>query len=739
MGKLKTIAKYGKRELAVDSVMRAGYSRSTAAKWIGRCNDDTGYWGKACAPEYLNALHKAGFLYSSVKRYGIEDIENTEYISDLDYLSLKPFNNSFIKWIEDIYTASRVLKDHSDVFRTVYFSIIQRDGQQLILPNGGSDKKCTADDIAALVREKGELELRPVFWNTTRERYELRYDGASLLVNGQPTSVAAFRNKIVGKLDANYIVADPVNLHYMTRYGVNYDHTIKFWMANDSAKDPEVKSVMITFFYNKVNANGRRGRRVCDFAMVDIRTGEFTFKEENYKIPNWEAIVEKMKAVSNTIRQINFYTVSIALDLTGSFQIVYFEGYPERPRIPYNSELNEYLKSKVVKREYSLGDHYKAAKSSLKSKMYSRHVKKYGRPGVRPYMQKLWESAIKDDLKNTKGVSRSMKRWMHEHGFYSYRIWQYGITQENYKDFVLSDYDYYWLNRINNDYQKWVNDKTTYRMIMEPLKDYVPKYYLSIFKVKGESVITRQYDLPENVSEDFEGVKQLLRDKKKLAFKPSAGTHGDGFYCLEYHDDSFWANGEAKTEEELRDLIFGQKSFYLLTEYICMHDDLKKIYDKSVNTVRVIVVNSHGYDPQIMQQYIRIGSLRTGYTDNVGYGGICAMIDNETGEIYKPESIKDHYFYDCPVHPDTGTPIAGKLPNWDMMREGIYEISRYLGELEYLGYDVAITNEGMEIIEINIHPDLHKVADISDDFKKFFVHQKKKKAYKNNIDLSEVL
>ena len=151
--------------------------------------------------------------------------------------------------------------------------------------------------------------------------------------------------------------------------------------------------------------------------------------------------------------------------------------------------------------------------------------------------------------------------------------------------------------------------------------------------------------------------------------------------------------------------------------------ELKKIYPKSVNTVRVMVINRKGYNPKIQQTYMRIGSSKTGYTDNVGYGGICVMIDSETGELFKPETIKNHIFYPCPNHPDTGTAISGKLENWELVRTKIIEVSRYLAELEYLGFDIAITDDGFQILEINIHQDLHKVPTFNDEVKDFFRHK----------------
>ena len=96
------------------------------------------------------------------------------------------------------------------------------------------------------------------------------------------------------------------------------------------------------------------------------------------------------------------------------------------------------------------------------------------------------------------------------------------------------------------------------------------------------------------------------------------------------------------------------------------------------------------------------------------------MVDTETGELYDPQTIKEHIYYPCPNHPDTGTPIAGLLPNWDLICREVLNIAKYLCQLEYLGFDVAITPDGFCVLEINVHQDLHKVNLFSDEIKEFF-------------------
>ena len=748
-----------KKERFVIPLMLKGYSRSMANTWYGKTQNDFRLYRREFGSDALEHWHNKGYLASSIKRYDLIDNPDTDYITDFQYIYMKPFNNSLGKWLEDIQTTERVLEHHSDHFRKVYFSLIRREGKTLLLRAGNEDREYKYEDLIELLREKGALELRPAFWESSKKRWLLtvEYDRAinegdnelseeardendedyfgvkqddqtvsqasdrgeeKFFANGEPASERWLR-RTLSKLVANYVVADPVPIH-ASFDGVQLDHALKLWVTNDFEDGPQILSAMMNIYYN----DEETGKRCSTVSLVDLHSGEFEFLEEFYQIPNWDEIKQEICRVSADIPQISFYTVSIALQDNAPFQFLRFSNVPALPSVAFNSELNDYLKSRFKRmfRKRTLKDRIRG----LKERRMAKEVKKRGRKGIRPYMYKIWKETCRSDFWHTKGVSFKQKRWAHKHGFFSWHLYQYGITKDNYLQF-LSDYDYFWLNRINNDYQKWVNDKTTFRMVMEPFKDYVPKYYFSMFKMDGKTRISKMWDCPEEIPNSAEGIIELLKEKGKLAMKASAGTHGDGFYCLSYENDAILINGKETTIDEFFKIIDELKSFYIVTEYLEMHEELKKIYSKSVNTVRMMVVNSNGYDPKIMQTYMRIGSEKTGFTDNVGYGGICVYVNKETGELYKPETIREHVFYDCPIHPDTGTPISGFLPHWDLVREKVLEICKYLCELEYLGFDIAITDEGFQILEINIHQDLHKVADFDDEIKEFFRRKLKQK------------
>lgn len=107
-----------------------------------------------------------------------------------------------------------------------------------------------------------------------------------------------------------------------------------------------------------------------------------------------------------------------------------------------------------------------------------------------------------------------------------------------------------------------------------------------------------------------------------------------------------------------------------------------------------MVLNPTGCDPYIANAYMRIGTGSTKLTDNLGYGGVSAKVDVDTGRFYDGTQLKNHVITSCPNHPDTGMLIEGQLPEWDKVKQTLTDICNYFGQLEYLGFDVAISSQG---------------------------------------------
>ena len=728
-----------KREIFIRPWLKQGYSRKLANAYYRKVQQDN-LLDNGISMQDKKWAHDHKYLSTSIEKY---DLKNNmgKYISDVDYLFLQPFNNSFVKWMHDLVTTNHVLVDYPEHLPKLYFNIIDREHKKIFLPIDTVNREFgeNYDDFIRLLDERKQLVLRPASNSGERSSYIIKcvgenryklcaddidkqrmsmfgygYDKQMLLCEEYPEELPeGFEPnpckkpeydkdsllELISTLKYSYVIAEP----YKLREGVN--GVLKLYIANKELKSTELLDAYLLPFGVEIPEH----IRVSETGAVEGR---------ECVIPDWDKLVADTLKMAAFVSEIEYFTAYILITEDG-FVIDRFSTDPVLPDIAHSDKLNDYLLERLEKKRSS----YKVTKErtwkAFRDKRFNRFVKHFCRPGIRPYMQKLWMRSVWDDFLHTKSTNIFQKIWCWRHGFQSFRIQQYGLTKENYKNF-LSDYQYHWLNRINNGYQIWINDKTTTRYVMEPYKQYLAKYYYDIIKMSGETCIKALQDIPEGFEPSFDGIFKLLRQEKLLALKPSSGTHGDGFYRMEYADGKYLINGKEMTEDDIVGMISGFKSVYVITEYLFMHHELKKIYPNAVNTIRVAVVNQSAYEPKIMQTYMRIGSSKSGFTDNVGYGGICAKIDTATGRYYCPEQLRDHKFTPCPKHPDTGVEIEGIVPNWDYMCEGVLNICRFMPELEYLGFDIAITDDGFKIIEINIHQDLHKVAEHSPEFKQFY-------------------
>ena len=181
--------------------------------------------------------------------------------------------------------------------------------------------------------------------------------------------------------------------------------------------------------------------------------------------------------------------------------------------------------------------------------------------GLVPYQSTRWISNVWTDFWTNKEATLREKLWAYKHGFLSYRIPQYGITEENLGEYI-SDFEYKWLRHINPKYRKWMEDKITVKYVCADYNDY---------------------------TNTFDEIFRLVEEKGVLALKPDEGSHGDGFYKFTYEDGKYQLNYQDVTKQQVLDILEDINNQYLVTEYINMCDELKAVYDGAVNTVRMIV------------------------------------------------------------------------------------------------------------------------------------------------------
>lgn len=463
--------------------------------------------------------------------------------------------------------------------------------------------------------------------------------------------------------------------------------------------------------------------------IIQLSSDESTGKSFSGVVPHWEEIKETLKEVGRFIPQIEIMEVDILITEDG-FVFADFNDHPFYPQVVgFNEEMTRYLKMKVAQAYEDRGNKERAKKmfqKGVNGLFWSNFTKLVAPPKMRPLIYKWWHKTMWQDLFADNGLTLAQKKWAYDRGFLSYRIKQYGLNDDNYKDYI-SDYDYRYLRHINNKYRSWLEDKITVKYICSEYGQYFPKYYYHVSMRNGEQRIIPLMDAPKDLDASLESVFDLVKREGALACKPQKGSQGEGFYKLSYENGEYFMNHEPASREQILEILGDPESQYLITEYIKQHPLIDEIYSGAVNTLRVISFMKDGKTPQIGNAYMRFGSTATGAVDNMGAGGMTVEVDETTGRFFNAMMITDNTIIPIDRHPDTGALMEGQIPHWDKIVEGIKELHLAMPELEYLGFDIAVTEDGMKLPEINRAPGLPKIESLNRETIDYLLYKKEKK------------
>jgi len=313
------------------------------------------------------------------------------------------------------------------------------------------------------------------------------------------------------------------------------------------------------------------------------------------------------------------------------------------------------------------------------------------------FFEDWWEDFFRE-----KRTSLAQKLWAYRRGFLSSRIPCYGLTEDNYRDY-LSDFDYMRLHPINGPYSKWIDDKLTIRYMLAPYSEYLPEYFFHIYR----SEVLPLMDLPAGFGSAIPDVLRLLQSRGALAVKLKAGTSGQGFTKLAYIGSVYSINNEPCAEEHvhgfLDGLLKGRGAEYIITEYIQGHADLCKIWPEAPSAVRIVTARQSNQAPRLIYASILIPNRKARLTTNLTRYSVACLIDIDTGRMYNGAVLVDGVLVPCSHHPDSHVLLEGVLPNWPLIHDKILEICSYIPQVRYMGFDLIVTDDGFKIIEINSH------------------------------------
>jgi hypothetical protein len=135
---------------------------------------------------------------------------------------------------------------------------------------------------------------------------------------------------------------------------------------------------------------------------------------------------------------------------------------------------------------------------------------------------------------------------------------------------------------------------------------------------------------------------------------------------------------------------------FVVEQLIVQHPEMSTLCATSVNTLRVISYFD-GDRVHILASVLKIGN--GGAIDNFSHGGMYTMLD-DGGRAYSAAFDGENRTFT--THPVTGTPIVGfQVPLFDQVLQFVDTIARQIPEVPYVGWDIAVTEDGPVVIEGN--------------------------------------
>lgn len=215
-----------------------------------------------------------------------------------------------------------------------------------------------------------------------------------------------------------------------------------------------------------------------------------------------------------------------------------------------------------------------------------------------------------------------------------------------------------------------------------------------------------------NKDSSLDEFKQFIEGLDAVFCKPINLNGGHGMYRYEL-------NG---TPEEMYE-YFVNEPLMLIEEVIKQHHLINEIYPGCINSIRIMsVLKDDKFE--CFGAWMKFGANGS-QVDGRIEGGSFAGVDEKTGIIVTTAIDGKNNRFEC--HPNTGVKILGfQIPFWKEVLELTERALRHVDGIDFVGWDVAITESGPVIVEGNSRPAL---ADYQLLFAKDFGGMKKKYAH----------
>lgn len=274
--------------------------------------------------------------------------------------------------------------------------------------------------------------------------------------------------------------------------------------------------------------------------------------------------------------------------------------------------------------------------------------------------------------------------------YYFFEFFKPGKTWEEKRRYASAQASRYWIFENNPfKYQILFTDKYIQKSLLIGLK--LPTPTLLAFVGAGATVSSIQ---------DFRTVVGEAPDE--FVLKPVSARGGRGFRKLtKSHGTLLEGNSPIQLEDLWHSLQPDIERGLIMEETAHNSESIRRMNPSSLNTFRVITFKFPNSRWAPIGSYLKVGRQNS-IVDNRHAGGLLVRIDNEgrTGLAVDPTTRSEHSH-----HPEIGSDLAGILIDGysDVVNLAL-EASVPFSQMGILGWDIALTDKGPRIIEVNASP-----------------------------------
>lgn len=257
------------------------------------------------------------------------------------------------------------------------------------------------------------------------------------------------------------------------------------------------------------------------------------------------------------------------------------------------------------------------------------------------------------------------------------------------------------LDRIFNPepYKSQVNSKLWLRRELAAAGFPTPST-LAVFHVGGEAPPSFDDHGEQALDEEFRRASA-----PGLVCKPAAGIGGDGNVVLVPGPGGALVDlhGTPWSIPKLLDhAVHACPGTWLVEKRILPHASLRPLMGATLGTVRILSMRFDSGEIVLDWAVLKIPRDGNCGVDNMAFGNLVAPIALDSGVVGTATTVEPGDWYD--VHPVNGQAITGRhLPHWESVKSCVTRAAASLPNVAILGWDVALTDDGVILVEANAH------------------------------------